>query len=341
MEQQVALGHTPANLIKANRTTMENHMAKAIALLLVAIQLTGCVVNKDYTWGEKGYIWCNNRFLEPKTKHFDKKEETAATKGYMYALASAYALQRSDLTGEAHKFRLPERLIHLEGIREENRDKSGFEYEAFLLKPINPEDKEEIVIAFTGSNDGADWLKTNIGRDIAQYQLATKTTENIIKKYQTTNQRVVLTGTSLGGGLAVHVTKSPITRNMVDEAWAFNPSPKTYASNKVDKRIWLVASKGEGLALIRKPFFSFISGWGKIGSPEPQTVESLELIKSNFGYAHYRWGIARQLLFVADYVQSDRYVNPESTEPLEIIKASEFKSCRPPYDVPPTYDLES
>jgi hypothetical protein len=150
--------------------------------------------------------------------------------------------------------------------------------------------------------------------------------------------KVVVTGISLGGGLTVRVVKNRLTEPFIDEAWAFNPSPKIYANSDPDDKIWLAASNGEFLSGLRKDRWSFlIPGWGNIGAREEHTVANFNLIESNGIYAHYRWGIARQMLFAADYME---YKNvpptdkPQPSEPLRILHQSQFKSCEGRYMKP-------
>ncbi|MNM98664.1 hypothetical protein D3C81_1112000 [compost metagenome] len=148
-------------------------------------------------------------------------------------------------------------------------------------------------------------------------------------------KRLVVTGISLGGALAVHVTKNPATSALISETWAINSSPRTYADSERDKRIWSVASDKEALTWSRKPGFHPYAGWGLIKGDPDHSAQDFNLIDSNLFYAHYRWGIARQMLFVADYKLSKRGSVNEWTEPLAILHNSKFKSCEPPYKLPP------
>ncbi|EJN20191.1 hypothetical protein PMI35_05495 [Pseudomonas sp. GM78] len=307
---------------------------KKIALILSLSVLGGCI---DGTMGEKGYIWCNNRFIKADAGPFSTKTGRVAQRGYMYALASALTLQADNREGNAHKFIRPE---YLEIIDKPVRKHSGFEATTFLRHPLNPGGREEIIIAFAGSNDAADWVGTNLLSSITQYSQAMTYTLKMLDDPRVYDLRmkgakVVVTGISLGGGLAVHVVKSRVAAPFIDEAWAFNPSPKIYSNSDLNDKIWLVASDGEFLSGLRKERWSFlIPGWGNIGAKEEHTVDNFNLIKSNGIYAHYRWGIARQMLFAADYMEYKDVPATEPlkpSEPLKILHASEFKSCEGKY----------
>lgn len=314
---------------------------KTLSLILSLSILGGC----DGTLGEKGYIWCNNRFIDADSRPFSPKTGKVAQQGYLYALAAALTLQAENAEGAAHKFHAPN---YLEAIDQSPRKYSGFEATTFLRHPLTPGGRDEIIIAFAGSNDGADWVGTNLLSSMTQYEQAMAYTLKMLDDPRVYDRRmkgakVVVTGISLGGGLAVHVVKSRVTGPFIDEAWAFNPSPKIYANSEPNDKIWLVASDGEFLSELRKDRWSFlITGWGNIGAKEERTVDNFNLIKSNGIYAHYRWGIARQMLFAADYMEY-RIVPPTETpkpseplvslEPLRILSTSEFKSCEGKYKV--------
>lgn len=305
---------------------------RTLAVVLTAALLGGCVGGG--TLGEKGYVWCNNRFLEPGGKPWHANTGKAAVKGYMYGLAAALTLQAENSEGSAHYFKRPARLIPLDTPPP---SASGFEVHTYLLKPLKHEDREEIIIAFTGSNSFDDWFGTNLSlfANMDQYNEARAYTLKMLEDPRVRGRKVVVTGISLGGGLAVHVVKSPLTGPFIEQAWVFNPSPKTFANDSRNDKIWLVASDGEFLTTPRKPFFRhLVSGWGKINSPPDQTVQNFNLIDANAIYAHYRWGIARQMLWAADYVESDQAQRNEWTEPLAIIADSHFNSCRAPWDKP-------
>lgn len=307
---------------------------KKIALVLSLSLLGGCI---DGTMGEKGYIWCNNRFIDADARPFSTKTGKVAQLGYMYALASALTLQADNPEGDAHKFYAPK---YLEPIDQSPRKHSGFEATTFLRHPLKPGEREEIIIAFAGSNDAADWVGTNLLSFTTQYDQAKMYVLKMLDEPRVYDLRmkgakVVVTGISLGGGLAVHVVKSRLTGPFIDEAWAFNPSPKIYANSDPDDKIWLVASDGEFLSGLRKDrWSSLIPGWGNIGAKEERTVDNFNLIKSNGIYAHYRWGIARQMLFAADYMEYKDVPAtepPRPSEPLRILHQSEFKSCEGRY----------
>lgn len=307
---------------------------KTIPLILSLSILGGCI---DGTLGEKGYIWCNNRFIYADARPFSTKTGRVAQQGYMYALAAALTLQADNAEGAAHKFNAPN---YLEPIDKPSRKHSGFEATTFLRHPLTPGGRDEIIIAFAGSNDAADWVGTNLLSSLTQYEQAMTYTLKILDDPRVYDRRmkgakVVVTGISLGGGLAVHVVKSRLTGPFIDEAWAFNPSPKIYANSDPNDKIWLVASDGEFLSGLRKDMWSpLIPGWGNIGAKEEHTVDNFNLIKSNGIYAHYRWGIARQMLFAADYMEYKDVPTtepPRPSEPLRILNKSEFKSCEGQY----------
>ena len=277
---------------------------------------------------EKGAIWCNDPLKYGPNDPFDRPHLDVARRGYLYVLAAAYVLQKNSDEDHDHWFVLPSRMKEVDHPQ---RDSSGFEVRTFELRS-KPDDKEpsEIIIAFTGSNDSADWILTNLLFSRAQYELASDYVEETAKRYS--GKRIVVTGFSLGAALAGHVTKSDRTRNFVSETWLFNPSPKLYANNKYDKRIWIGALRGEMLQVIRsRPFELLWPGINRIGAPWQQNAQDYYLISAFPIYGHYRWALTRNILFVADYAHLQNPIGPvdpqRAREPREILETSKFKAC--------------
>ena len=278
---------------------------------------------------EKGAIWCNEALKYEPGIHFDRPHLEVARRGYLYALAAAYVLQNNSDEDSDHWFALPPRVKEVDRPQ---RHSSGFEVGTFEVRsrPGDNEPVEEVIVAFTGSNDSADWLFANLFFSRSQYDLARSYVEITAKRYP--GKRIVVTGFSLGGALAGHVTKNPKTGPLISEAWLFNPSPKLYANDSYDKRIWVAALRGEVLHVIRsRPFELLWPGINRIGAPWYQNAQDFYLISAFPIYGHYRWALARNILFVADYAHlQDRPgpVDPQrAREPRQILEASKFKAC--------------
>ncbi|MEW6674348.1 MAG: hypothetical protein AB1427_21850 [Thermodesulfobacteriota bacterium] len=273
-----------------------------------------------------GKVWCNDRYLTSCRQPFDQKHLEVARRGYLYALAGALVLQTGDKEGREHFFALPGRMLEIERPA---RDKSGFEVAAYeLYRDAARTELLEVIIAFAGANDYTDWKETNFGFSLEQYEQARRYISRIARVEKYAGVRMVAVGYSLGGALAVHVTKHPETSNFIAEAWALNPSPKVYAKGNIDRRIWVAAVEHDALKVIRKHPFTSLPGVARIGAPESQTAEGYYLISSSPIYAHFRWVLARNLLHAADLALSQADPAVEGTEPLEILKLSNFVECK-------------
>ena len=270
-------------------------------------------------------FWCNGRFLDPAAKPFDAQHLKVARRGYPYVVAAALALQQDNAEGRAYHFAPPPRLKEVDRPR---RDRSGFEAASFELRDAPDGPLRELVVAFTGSNDEADWDSTNFGNDTRQYALARRYLRQIAARPQYRGVRLVATGFSLGGALAVHVTRHRETRALVAETWAFNPSPKTWVDGKPDARIWLAATASDGLGPLREFGASLLPGVAEIGAPASQRAEGFYLLEANPVVSHYRWVLTRNLLHVADLALRVEQGSDAPTEPLAILQASRFRACR-------------
>jgi len=299
-------------------------MIKLLVIVMAALIFGGCASGYG-EWGQA--TWCNKRFLQNRedVPVADPKHLRFAKEGYLYAVAGALVLQQADKEGNDYHFETPSGLRLID---DPPQGTYGFDVKAFdVLEDPNTLESKEVIIAFVGSNDWSDWIWTNFLFSQQQHESARAYVKSIAERRQ--GKRIVVTGYSLGGALAVHVTKHEETKKLVSQAWVFNPSPKTWVSGELDKRIWLGAAKGEFLSSIRSPFFTFLPGINKIGSPEPQTAEGFYLIKTSGIYGHFRWVLARNMLHFADYAMAPNNT-PPSTPPLEILRQSRFRICNNP-----------
>ena len=140
--------------------------------------------------------------------------------------------------------------------------------------------------------------------------------------------RTIASGFSLGGALAVHVTKNKESSSYISEAWALNPSPKIHAHSKTDERIWLAAVRREFLTKVRTKLFRIIPGISSIGALPEHTATDYYLVKANPGFGHFRYVLTRNMLFAADIAMSLDAENQFKNEPLSILKSSVFSACK-------------
>ena len=127
--------------------------------------------------------------------------------------------------------------------------KHGFSSDIYVSSNGN-----EIVIAFRGTDDAKDWLYANLDTDPkGQYNDADKVYKKVAKDYR--GKRIITTGHSLGGGLAMHVS---ILNPDVD-AYVFDPSPRVFSDDRYDmyqNKIVILYETGEILEAIRPLFIS-------------------------------------------------------------------------------------
>ncbi|MDQ7988697.1 MAG: hypothetical protein REI09_03595 [Candidatus Dactylopiibacterium sp.] len=279
-------------------------------------------------------FWCGERYLDPAGRPFDARHLSVARRGYLYAVGAALALQKQDRESLAHRFALPERLREID---RPPRDPSGFEAAAYEVLDAPGGTPVEILIAYAGSNDETDWRDTNFGTSRRQYVLARRYLARIALRPAYRDLRVVVAGFSLGGALAVHVTKHAETRKLVHESWAFNPSPKTWVGPERDARIWMAASTRDGLGLLRtvSHYTRLLPGVSEIGAPSAQRADGYYLLDANPVVSHYRWVLTRNLLQAADLALRIEQPATDDTEPMRILRAAHFQACRPRRSVSP------
>lgn len=315
-----------------NKTTFDQiAILKIFSISIMALVLSSCsLIPKNYG-KEEGFIWCNARYLDltsplyknPNTIHTDKdKRLRLAYEGYIYALLGAVVLQNEQERVDKH-LNLPD-YIEIDSSRD---DSTGFQASAFKIYEDQKKTQlKEVVIAFRGTDQfWKDYSKHNLHPSPKQYNPAQNYVLEISDKYK--GAKLVVTGYSLGGGLAMHVLHNEKTSAKISQAWAFNSSPRTGEKVKVDPRLFLLSAKGEILDLTRR---ILREGPKSLGALDENFSDDYDLVDASSAYLHSRWVLARQMLVFADMVYFEKsgrkhnYISP----PLEILKiANTSQGC--------------
>lgn len=303
-------------------------MRHCVVLLLVL--LSGCKSLPPTTDGPS--IWCNVSYVTDGMFHTDAL--AIARGGYIYSLASSLALENDPAW-----FRPNNRLRE---VGRKAHDQTDFLAKTFELMDVeNPGLIDEIVIAYAGSDSWYDWIFVNLpfGGASAHYEQGRIYAKEIYSRYKErmgTVPPIVVTGASLGGGIAIHVIKHSDTRDIVTKAWVFNSSPKTLVDSSEDDRIWAASMKGEVLHPIRA-WFGVAPGLGGIGLVKGHSYHGYYLVQSNFAFQHYNYVLTRNLLHAADYAMKTSSATSSrlQDEPIHTLKLSSDRNCTSPnYQMP-------
>lgn len=159
------------------------------------------------------------------SKMYGRPHKLAAIEGVPYALLSSNVYAD---TG-ARKFELPPGFRELPFEFSVGASDLAFALYAYRSEraftdadaPHGKADIDNLVLVFRGTDSGQDWWAGTI-RGV-QYEQALALTQAVQAKYP--DKKLVATGHSLGGGLALHVSMH--LKGI--SAYAFNPSPLTHA----------------------------------------------------------------------------------------------------------------
>jgi len=174
-------------------------------------------------------------YLRDKPDAYDENHREIAEESYLYAQMASNAYS------DKPQFVFPEKLIS-----RQTPFCKGFGLEGIIFEVCKNDTLSEVVIAYRGTEgaDLSDWVFGNIFDK--QYNLADELYNNVRQQYPTT--KIVATGHSLGGGLALHTSA---TVNGVN-AYAFNPSYRIHRQGKEKKNRRIIATEsGDILELHR------------------------------------------------------------------------------------------
>ncbi len=284
--------------------------------------LSGC--STLYKLSEKGPVWCNEAYpAVAKRAKYAPSTRDLSYKGYPYVTAAALALQKDSEEDKDHWIDIPHSFRQIHSVHDRS---SGFEAKIFEYTPPNPKKKNELIIAFTGSNEiWNDWIATNFLGSQTQYYQANDLVQKFAPKYKENGYRIIASGFSLGGALAIHATYK--TKDLIDETWALNPSPITWIDGEEDARLHVLSTDKEILKNDRAQPDQPQHGRYTIRAPENQVGQDFYAIKSTSIFSHFRYVLFRDVLHTAAYV--DEEISPiASGEPRNILRRTDFASCK-------------
>lgn len=180
-----------------------------------------------------------------------------AAKFAVYAILSNNAYEK-DTVKENH---LPMPAGWEVGIGPIEEKKIGFSMTVFEKRKDGA--VEEVVVAFRGTDQKRDWIQNLLPKVEVQAKTAEDKFGAVFEKYSKMSPapKLVATGHSLGGGLALHV--SFLWKNV--EAYAFNSSPRTDSKGSaIANNRFSVYEKGEILAAFRKLTKFVEPKWGDV-----------------------------------------------------------------------------
>lgn len=240
-----------------------------------------------------------------------------AARGYPYVLVGAYMLQ---LEGPSDLDLLPvdylEERVDLRSPEDVDGTR-GFRAGTFIH--TREDGVRELVIGFTGSNDARDWLRHNmVPWRGEQFRMAREYVARIHAMPEFAGMPLHAAGFSLGGGLAVHVAMHEDTRDLVDDAWALNRSPRdgiwiTRESRRIAEGadVFAIANAGEFLGGFR----------GRRGFAQCRRFSAgYKLVDSSSLWGHGRYVLARQVMHHADrYLVATDQVREGASRPLQAL----------------------
>ncbi|GAB5387101.1 MAG: hypothetical protein Alpg2KO_00690 [Alphaproteobacteria bacterium] len=276
-------------------------------------------------------VWC----AEPLTSSTARGAHSLAEKkhaydGYIYALAGVIAIQESIDPSIDHFYTAPARLEPVWPVEISRKGLDGFKVSVFKLYDSDQKTNlQEVIVAFAGSDQlWDDWVKHNLGFSKSQHTQAEVLVKYVSERFEGTP--ITVTGFSLGGALAAHVTHKfediPEKRDIIKQAWLFNSHAAIRTKTRVNKKIYSLALKGE-IAGVARRYGVPLTGWKANGAPGTQTFHDIQSLNlGNTLKLHSRWHLMRTLLHSAVIYSGD---NPDTTtrEPLEILKSSNNFRC--------------
>ena len=267
--------------------TMKN-IPVLLPLLLFSVFISGCgsktcavpfsQEEKHKIDTQRKYMSCRAAFYQNPRAYGDRYER-AANRSFVYALMSSNAYAKN------HQFKIP-KWERIERICTK-RDMS--------LDVMKNEEEKIIVLAFTGTNSVKDFIYGNFnifGK--GQYAEAEKVLDDLLSDSRYEGYKIIATGHSLGGGLALHCS---LYRDNID-AIVFNTSPRVFQPKYKTKHSYriIVNEEQELLAYIRR----YHSHFRKIKINE--RYDKFNFIQNRFGNrlrGHSIYKIARGLTILA------------------------------------------
>jgi len=259
-----------------------------LSLLLFSLLLSGCSTKTctvPFPQGKihqidlkRKYMSCQADFYQNPRAYGDRYERIA-NRVFVYALMSSNAY------ADSPQFTLPgweriERVCTKRGMS---------------LDVMKNEEEKKIVLAFTGTDSIKDMLYGNFNIfSKGQYAEAEKVLDRILSDTDYQAYKIIATGHSLGGGLALHCS---LYRDNID-AIVFNTSPRVFRPNYKTKHSYriMVNEEQELLSYLRR----YHSHFKKIRIDE--RYNRFNFIRNRFenrlrGHSIYK--IARGLTIVA------------------------------------------